>query len=232
MRKKDILLAEDEASIVVSIKHRLELEHEFVVQVVSNGSDVLRSISASPPDALVMDTSLRDMPAANICRLVRLRERTARMPVILLGTRDVGPDLVEGLALGADDYVPKPFELAELEARLRAVLRRHVHEPREHPESFKGARLEANFSDVAVTVDGVPVSLTKREFQLLRALVRHQNDVVGREQLLTDVWGADGWDLRIVDSAMWKLRKKLGGAGRQIETITGFGYRFNEPSKH
>lgn len=231
MRKKDILVAEDDSSIASAIKSRLEHEEEFSVHLAPTGSAALKSISAAVPDAALIDTSLRDVAAADICRVIRRRERTARLPLMLIGRRDAGLGLVDGLALGADDFITKPIEPEELEARLKALLRRHVHWPAEGREEFSGRHLRANFTDVDVAVDGRPVSLTKREFELLRFLVRRRNDVLRRDEILTHVWGADGWDERIVDSAMWKLRKKVGRAGRQIETVTGFGYRFNEPPK-
>ena len=231
MKKKDILVAEDDSSIASVIKQRLEQEDEFAVHLVANGSAALRSVSTAVLDAALIDTGIRDVPAAEICRVIRLRERTARLPLILIGRRDAGLNLVEGLGLGADDFVVKPFEPDELEARLKALLRRHVHHRSGGPETFCGRHLRANFTDVEVAVDSTPVSLTKREFELLRFLVSRRNDVLRRDEILTNVWGADGWDERIVDSAIWKLRKKVGRAGRQIETVTGFGYRFNEPPR-
>jgi DNA-binding response OmpR family regulator len=230
MKRREILVAEEDSSVASTIRSRLERGDEFAVQVVANGSAALRRISAEIPDAALIDTVIRDVTVAELCKVIRLRQRTARLPLILLGRRDEGPGLVEGLSLGADDYITKPIDLDELEARLRAVLRRHVHQPRDVAETFQGAHVRADFAGVHVVVDGAPVSLTRREFELLRFLVRRRNEVVGRDEILTNVWGADGWDERIVDSAMWKLRRKMGGAGRQIETVTGFGYRFNEPA--
>jgi len=228
MRKKEILVAENKAEVALTIKARLEREQQFAVDVVSTAAETLRRLSVSVPDALLLDAGLPDGTVHELCRLVRSRERTARLPVIMLGGDATGIGLVEGLELGADDFVAKPFEPAELEARLKAVLRRHVHQRESAPDHFKGDHLDANFADVNVSVDGRPVSLTKREFHLLRFLVRHCNEVLGREVLLSNVWGAEGWDCRIVDSAIWKLRKKLGDAARQIETVAGFGYRFSE----
>ncbi|HEX4346573.1 MAG TPA: response regulator transcription factor [Vicinamibacterales bacterium] len=231
MRKKQVLVVEGDAVIASTITARLEREEHFAVHVVANGTSALRSISAGVPDALLLDTSIRDVPAAEICRSIRRRERTARLPLILLGCRDEGLSLVDGLELGADDFIVKPFQADELEARLKALLRRHVHQRQDGPEAFSGRHLSANFTEVDVAVDGKAVSLTKREFELLRFLVRRRNDVLRRDEILTNVWGTHGWDERIVDSAMWKLRKKIRRAGGQIETVTGFGYRFNEPPK-
>jgi len=141
-----------------------------------------------------------------------------------------GLNVIDGLEVGADDCVMKPLDPRELEARLRAVLRRREPAPSEPaPPAFEGRRILADFADVTVVVDGARVSLTRRELLLLRALVEQCNHTLSRETLLATVWGSQAWDCRVVDSAMWKLRKKLKDAGRQIETVVGFGYRFNEP---
>src|SRR5262252_2657713 len=146
MRKKGILVAADESSIALSIKSRLETDGQFKVNIVRDGAAALRSLSATVPDALVLDTSLRGVPAADICRTIRDRERTARLPVILLdGVPGLG--LVRGLGLGADDYVSKPFRPEEFEARLKAVLRRHVHDERDTPDRFVGTLITADFAD-------------------------------------------------------------------------------------
>jgi DNA-binding response OmpR family regulator len=151
--------------------------------------------------------------------------------VILLGERDGGVGLVDGLGLGADDYVFKPIDPNEVAARVRAVLRRRAHHEDDRLARYEGAHISADFERVAVSVDGVSVALTLREFKLLRALLGSRNQVMSRASLLADAWGTDEWDARVVDSAMWKLRAKLGEAARQIETVTGFGYRFNEPER-
>jgi DNA-binding response OmpR family regulator len=134
---------------------------------------------------------------------------------------------VAGLDLGADDYVTKPFSLRELSARVRAVLRRSTR-PDERPAiAYRGAHLSADFEAVAVTVDGQAVRLTRREFELLRYLVQNKNRVVSRDRLLERVWGYDRLvETRSVDVHVGRLRGKLGGAGRQIETVVGLGYRF------
>ncbi len=149
--------------------------------------------------------------------------------MILIGAPSSGVGPVNALELGADDYLMKPFDVAELEARLKAVMRRrHVHDPHPDPDRFQDAHIDANFTDVLIAVDGHPVQLTKREFLLLRCLVHHRNQVLDREALLAHVWQGDGLDCRVVDSAIAKLRVKLLQAGHQIETVVGFGYRFIE----
>ena len=163
--------------------------------------------------------------------MMRSRSRTRALPCVMLGDGGRrGVRAVDGLSFGADDYVTKPVDLEELEARLRAVLRRPSPRPvDEGPAAFHGKHIEANFADVIVCVDGKRVSLTKRELLLLRALIEQRNRTLTRNEL-SNAWGSDARDCRVVDSAMWKLRRKLRSAAAQIETIVGFGYRFNEPT--
>jgi two-component system, OmpR family, phosphate regulon response regulator PhoB len=231
MKTKLVLLVEGDRDVAGAIAARLERRADFLVDVASTGDDALRHIAALVPDAMLLDTTLRDLPAQELCRSIRSRERTASMPCIMLGDPKRGLRSVEALAFGADDFVTKPVDGDELEARLRAVLRRHAPRPLcVGPQDFRGAHLEANFADVVVSVDGTPVNLTRRELLLLRALVERHNRILSRDEL-SRAWGSDARDCRVVDSAMWKLRRKLGNAGRQIETVIGLGYRFNEPKK-
>ncbi|HVZ22465.1 MAG TPA: response regulator transcription factor [Vicinamibacterales bacterium] len=230
MKIKHILVADDEDAVVHLIRTALESRGEFCVDAVPTADGALRRLAAAVPDALLLDTTLPDLPAQEVCRAIRARERTRALPCIMLGDAVRGLTVVDGLEVGADDCVMKPLDPRELEARLRAVLRRR--EPaRPEPVSpaFQGQRIMADFADVSVVVDGSRVALTRRELLLLRALVEQCNHTLSRETLLATVWGTQAWDCRVVDSAMWKLRKKLKDAGRQIETVVGFGYRFNEP---
>jgi two-component system, OmpR family, phosphate regulon response regulator PhoB len=232
MKKPVILVVEDEAAISEAIKCRLEIYEAFGVDVVRTGHGALRIIGAAVPDAVVLDATLPDVPGSEVCRVIRSRERTTELPVIMLGEGTTGIGPIAALELGVDDYLRKPFDPRELEARLKAVLRRrrtpHQYHGRDH---FKGFHIEADFADVSVTIDGSSVLLTKREFSLLRFFVHNCNQVLDRKTLLANVWGLAGQDCRIVDAAIWKLRTKLNEARRQIETVIGFGYRFNEPPK-
>jgi DNA-binding response OmpR family regulator len=229
MKMKNILVVESEVALADSIKSRFEARAEFAVDIVPSGYGALSRLGASVPDALVLSTTLPDLSGWELCRVVRSRSRTAYLPMILLGAPSSGVGPVNALELGADDYVTKPFDVAELEARLRAVMRRRrVHDPHPEPDHFRDEHIDANFTDVFIAVDGHPVQLTKREFLLLRCLVHHRNQVLNRETLLEHVWNEDGLACRVVDSAVAKLRTKLQQAGQQIETVIGFGYRFTE----
>jgi DNA-binding response OmpR family regulator len=134
---------------------------------------------------------------------------------------------VSGLDIGADDYVTKPFSLRELSARVRAVMRRQA--PAAAPLVYQGKHLKADFDAVAIAVDGEPIRLTRREYELLRFLVENRNRVLSRDRLLERVWGYERFiETRSVDVHIGRLRSKLGPAGHQIETVVGLGYRFVE----
>jgi DNA-binding response OmpR family regulator len=229
MQTKQILLVENDPAIAESIRTRLDTCDEFRVDLVPTGYDALRHIGASVPDAVLIDLALPDLPGSALCRLIRSRERTAQLPVMILEERggSVGP--ISALELGADDYLTTPFDAKEVEARLKALLRRHLYTRYPDHDCFSGVHLKANFAEVAFSVNGQPVRLTKREFVLLRCLIHHRSQVVGRNVLLANVWDSKGQSYRSVNSAIHRLRAKLREAGRQIETVAGFGYRFNEP---
>ena len=149
------------------------------------------------------------------------------MPIIILTARTAEHDRVAGLDLGADDYVVKPFGLRELAARVRAVLRRPRGDTAAASVMYQGTHLVADFDAVSVTVDGQPVRLTRREFDLLKHLVQNRNRVLSRDRLLERVWGYEQYvETRSVDVHIGRLRGKLQTAAGQIETVVGLGYRF------
>jgi DNA-binding response OmpR family regulator len=136
-------------------------------------------------------------------------------------------DRVAGFDAGADDYMTKPFSLRELKARIRALLRRGSDGPLRQPAVYKSDDLVADFDTMAITADGRPLQLSRREFELLRYLMGRKNRVVSRDRLLEDVWGYNtSVDTRSVDVHIARLRVKLGVAARHIETVIGLGYRF------
>lgn len=227
--KTHILVVEDESDIADLIKHSLERAPEFVVSVAASGDAAMRALSEELPDLMVLDLNLPVISGTDICRRVRGSARTAQLPIIMLTAKTDEADRVAGLELGADDYITKPFSLRELGARVRAVLRRRLHSGEPKAPVFKGVRLTADFDAVSVSVDGMPVRLTRREFELLQFLVENRNRVLSRDRLLQRVWGYDlGVETRSVDVHVGRLRAKLGAAGSQIETVVGLGYRFVE----
>jgi DNA-binding response OmpR family regulator len=224
-----VLVVEDEQDIAALIKHALERSGEARVDIVSSGDTALRAATESIPDLVILDLNLPVLSGDEVCRILRARPATATVPIIMLTAKTSEADRVAGLDLGADEYVTKPFSLRELAARVRAVLRRR-QATAPAPEVYKGARLSADFDAVAVAVDGQPVRLTRREFELLKFLIANRNRVLSRDRLLERVWGYERFvETRSVDVHVGRLRAKLGAAGSQIETVVGLGYRFVEP---
>ena len=221
-----VLVVEDEHDIAALIKHTLERSGEIQASIVGSGDLALRSIAERPPDLIILDLNLPVVSGTEVCRILRARPETAHLPVIMLTARTAESDRVTGLDLGADDYVTKPFSLRELSARVRAVLRRRQSFAAKG-SVYRGERLVADFDAVAVSVDGEPIRLTRREFELLRFLVENKNRVLSRDRLLERVWGYDRFiETRSVDVHVGRLRAKLGTVGAQIETVVGLGYRF------
>ncbi len=227
MHKHRVLIVEDEQDIANLIKHTLERGGGAEAEVVGSGDAALRAVAARLPDLVILDLNLPVIGGLEVCRLLRQRSDSRHLPIIMLTAKSGESDRVAGLEQGADDYVTKPFSLRELSARVKAVLRRSTA-PDERPASvYAGQRLVADFDAVAVAVDGAPVRLTRREFELLRYLVQNKNRVVSRDKLLERVWGYDRLvETRSVDVHVGRLRQKLGPAGHQIETAVGLGYRF------
>ena len=226
-----ILVVEDEPDIALLIKHGLERGGDARVDIVPSGDAALKSIGETPPDLMILDLNLPMLDGTEVCRLVRARPATATLPIIMLTARTSEADRVAGLDLGADDYVTKPFSLRELAARVRAVLRRRAASRTSPMAIYRGKSLVADFDAVSVTVDGEPIRLTRREFELLRCLVENRNRVLSRDRLLERVWGYEQFiETRSIDVHVGRLRSKLGNAGPQIETVVGLGYRFVDAS--
>jgi two-component system, OmpR family, alkaline phosphatase synthesis response regulator PhoP len=226
-----VLVVEDEQDIAQLIKHTLEKGGEISADIVGSGDEALKAVAADAPDLVVLDLNLPVLSGLEVCRILRTRPDTAHVPIIMLTARTSESDRVLGLEIGADDYISKPFGLRELTARVRAVLRRIAAERSGGNPAYiyQGKHLIADFDAVAVSVDGAPIRLTRREFDLLRFLVENRNRVLSRDRLLERVWGYErSVERRSVDVHVGRLRGKLRSAGRQIETVVGLGYRFVE----
>jgi len=227
---KNILVIEDDADIAFSVKYNLEKTGEFSVRVAADGENGLRLASETTPSLVVLDLNLPGIDGLEVCRQLRKTALTAALPVIMLTARAEESQRVEGLDLGADDYVAKPFSVRELLSRVRAVLRRS-EAPADDDEGRKPLTAEAIVVDLdgrQVWVAGRAVDLTRKEFDLLAALIRNRGRVLTRDRLLEDVWGYDyPGETRTVDVHIRRLRQKLGTPGKDnIETVVGVGYRF------
>jgi DNA-binding response OmpR family regulator len=227
MPKHHVLIVEDEHDIAGLIKHTLERSGDAEAEIVGSGDAALKAVAARPPDLIILDLNLPVLSGIEVCRILRGQPDARHVPIIMLTARGSENDRVQGLDVGADDYVTKPFSLRELSARVRAVMRRSSRPDERGMPNYHGRQLTADFDAVSVTVNGGSVRLTRREFELLRYLVQNKNRVVSRDRLLERVWGYDRLvETRSVDVHVGRLRGKLGEAGRQIETVVGLGYRF------
>jgi phosphate regulon transcriptional regulator PhoB len=220
-----VLIVEDEPDIRDLLVFHLERDGYQVAKAPS-GADALRQAQTSPPDLMLLDLMLPEMDGLEVCRRLRQNPVTRSVPIVMLTARGDEVDRVLGLEMGADDYVVKPFSPRELMARVRAVLRRT--RPGPGTVAITVGRLSLDPAAHTVTVGDVPVSLTRREFDLLRALVEARGRVLSREYLLDHVWGytaAEEIESRTVDVHVRRLRQKLGVEGQRIGTVTGVGYR-------
>ncbi|MDJ0313138.1 response regulator transcription factor [Arthrobacter sp. H35-D1] len=213
-----ILIVEDEERIATFVQKGLNSKG-FVTKVVGDGQSAYHEASSRLHDLLILDIGLPDMDGLTV--LHRLREERVSIPVIILSARSSVSDKVAGLVGGADDYLPKPFAFEELLARVRLRLRGHVLEDQ---SGLKAGGLILDLRTRRALVDGVAKDLSAREFALAETLCRHRDQVLSREQLLSQVWGFD-FDpgSNVVDVYIRYLRKKLGA--ERIETVRGMGYR-------
>lgn len=215
---KRILIAEDEDRIATFVQKGLNAEG-FVTQVVADGQSAYDEARSYVHDLLILDIGLPVMDGLTV--LHRLRQDKVDIPVVILSARSSVEDKVAGLVGGADDYLPKPFAFEELLARVRLRLRGHILE---EATILTAGPLSLDLRTRRAQVDGVSKDLSAREFALAEALFRHRDQVLSREQLLSQVWGFD-FDpgSNIVDVYIRYLRKKFGA--ERIETVRGMGYR-------
>jgi DNA-binding response OmpR family regulator len=222
-----ILIIEDDRDICLSLRYALEKEGDFSVSAAHDGESGVREAARHMPDIVLLDLNLPGMDGMAVCEQLRRSRATATVPIIMLTARIEEADKVSGLALGADDYITKPFSVKEVVARIRAVLRR-ARTPLEGPRVLVRGTLELDEARRRVTLDGDEIAFTRKEFDLLADLMRRPGRVSSREQLLERVWGYDHPGMtRTVDVHVRQLRKKLGEpAAALIETVVGVGYRF------
>ena len=227
MTRTKILLVDDDPNIRQLVNLYLEKEG-FEVSMADRGDAALEQFRQSPPDLILLDLMLPGMDGWQVCREVR---KTSNVPIIMLTAKDEVFDKVLGLELGADDYIAKPFDMKEVVARIKAVIRRF-----QQPEATVANR-ELNFPGLAVNIGHYTVSymgreleMPPKELELLYFLASHPGTVFTREQLLEQVWGYDFFgDSRTVDVHVKRIRDKLVGSeemGWSVRTVWGVGYKF------
>ena len=216
-----LMLVEDDDAIGRLVKQYLEQQAGWRVLWLRTGEEAVAELRRHPVRLMVLDVGLPGIDGFEVCRQVRAQ---SSVPIVMLTARDEEPDRVVGFELGADDYVPKPFSPRELEARIRAILRRA--EPRSSEDAVLSAgEIVLRRDSHDVTVDGEAVQLTAKEFDLLTCFLEHQGIVLSRERLLDIVWGMSyPGGTRTVDMHVAQLRRKLGDA-EAIHTVRGAGYK-------
>jgi two-component system phosphate regulon response regulator PhoB len=228
MAREKILVVDDEEDIVELLRFNL-LREGFQVSSATSGEEALSLVRSEMPHLILLDLMLPGIDGLEVARRLKNNPNTANIPIVMLTAKGEEPDIVTGLELGADDYVTKPFSPRILLARVRAVLRRRGTEVSEETSPFQIHDLVIHPGRHEVLVDGNPVQLTFTEFSILNHLARRPGWVFTRYQIVDAVRGTDyPVTDRSVDVQVVGLRKKLGSAGRYIETVRGVGYRFKE----
>ena len=219
-----IYLVEDDDSIRELVLYTLHTTG-FEAEGFRNAAGFWQALEKELPQLVLLDIMLPDEDGLHILKRLRAGAETADLPVMMLTAKSSEYDRVVGLDSGADDYMPKPFGMMELVSRVRALLRRAA-KPAAEDKLFTAGALAVDLKRRAVTVDGEPVILTYKEFELLCYLLENRGVVLSRDQILTKIWDYNySGETRTVDVHIRTLRQKLGDAGALIETVRGVGYR-------
>jgi two-component system phosphate regulon response regulator PhoB len=221
-----ILVVDDEPDITALVAYHLA-KAGFRVSTAANGTDALKAAREERPDIVILDLMLPGVSGYEVLAELRKREETREVGVILLTARREETDRIRGLSLGADDYLTKPFSPQELSLRVGGLLRRLGSPAVTAGSTLTGGPISIDRSAHRATIHGQELSLTATEYKLLLTLVERRGRVQSRPQLLEIVWEAQpDIQTRTVDMHVQRLRTKLGEAGKLIETVRGFGYRF------
>lgn len=224
MASTRILIVEDEKPLVKILRYNLE-QQGYQVLTAADGEAGLAVFRRESPDLVLLDVMIPRLDGFEVCKAIRL---IARTPILMLTARKEEVDRIIGLELGADDYVIKPFSVREVLARVKAVLRRAEPVADAKDETLRAGTLEADLARYEVRLKGRPVSLSTKEFELLKCLWQVNGKALRREELLEAVWGHDrGLELetRTVDQHINRLRGKLGAEASRLVTVKNVGYR-------
>lgn len=231
-----VLVIEDDPGIAAVVAYQLT-RAGYRVETVASGTEGLESLYREVPDLVVLDRMLPGLSGDELLKLVRRDRATGTVPVLVLTAKREQADRIEGLELGADDYLTKPFSPREMVLRVDAILRRARADglaPSAEGRILRAGDLRVNLGSMRVTLGDAEVHLTPTEFRLLTTLLEKRGRTLSREQLLREAWRADPVaarriNTRTVDMHIRRLRTKLGPAGSRVETVRGFGYRLRTP---
>ena len=221
-----ILIVEDEPSLSEPLAFLLEREG-YETTIAPDGPSALVEFDRTGADLVLLDLMLPGLPGTEVCRELRTR---SSVPIIMLTAKDSEVDIVVGLELGADDYVTKPYSTRELLARIRAVLRRRVETEDDDEAILEAGSVRMDVERHTVSVDGTPVAMPLKEFELLELLLRNAGRVLTRGQLIDRVWGVDYFgDTKTLDVHIKRIRSKIEKSPSEpvmLVTVRGLGYRF------
>lgn len=231
MGKYRILVVDDEESLCEILKFNLEREGYEVLTTLS--AEEALTLELDKLDLIILDVMMGELSGFSMAKILRKRRDTATLPIIFCTARDTEADKIEGLDIGADDYIAKPFSVAEVMARVRSVLRRSQHQPKIATEDsdsiIRFEDLEINQLKKRCTISDEEISLTRKEFDILVLLLSNRGSILSREQIMKRVWSDEVVVLdRTIDVNITRMRKKLGKYGNHIITRTGYGYGFEE----
>lgn len=226
MAKYKILVVDDEESLCEILQFNLEVEG-YEVDVAYSAEQAL-GMHPERYSLILLDVMMGEMSGFRMAQLLKSKPETAKVPVIFCTAKDTEDDTVAGLNLGADDYIAKPFSIREVLARVRSVLRRTAGTQEESEVvAFEGLSLDLRSK--RCTLDGKPLALTKKEFEILALLLAHRGTIFSREEILHRVWSDEVIVLdRTIDVNITRLRRKIGRYGEHIVTRLGYGYGFEE----
>lgn len=222
----NILLVEDESRVADFIRRGLAAEG-WAIEHVTTGEDALEYAASNSYDVILLDLMLPGMQGQDVCRL--LRARKSKTPIMMLTALDSPEERIEGLKLGADDYLPKPFDFEELIARIEALHRRATDYASEGNDALiSSGGLVFDRVSLKVTLDDVEIDLSKKERDLLLLFLSNTGRALSRERILNTVWGLNADPLtNVVDVYVGRLRRKMGAEGERIVTLRNVGYRMN-----
>jgi two-component system copper resistance phosphate regulon response regulator CusR len=219
-----VLVVEDEPNVVSVIKRGLS-EYGFEISVATDGLTGLQMATSHPFDLIILDVMLPSMDGIQVCK--RIREQNQNVPILMLTALDSTENIVTGLDSGADDYMVKPFKMAELAARLRTLIKRRGSDNQPVKNVYKIADIEVDTDAKIVTRNQIPINLTPTEYRLLEYFLKNQKKVLSRIQILESVWDIDfNMGTNVVDVYINYLRKKLDkdNPSKLIHTVFGMGY--------
>lgn len=221
---KKILIVDDEEDLCEILQFNLSAS--FETDTAMSGEEAIRLLNQGDYDLILLDVMMPGLSGFELARILKSQEHTAHIPIIFVTAKDTIDDTVEGLNIGADDYIAKPFSIREVTARVKAVLRRTADDKSQTIVSHEG--LVMNCDSKTIRIDGEHIDITKTEFDLLKLLLTERGQVFSREQLMNRIWKGVVVTDRTVDVNITRLRKKIGRYAANIATRQGFGYYFEE----